>query len=138
MNSIRRPCVLVAVVLSGDPVASALQLCRPHVEVIQAAPEDLAVAVLQHRPRLVIHDVPSETVEASAAWVLLYPRGENVGVVCVDGEPQSIPSITFADLLAAVDAAIDEGIGHPPHIGACPTHPQTLPPPISLIQVTRI
>ena len=109
-----RPCVLVATEASRDPIAQALALSRPDVEVVEAEPAELGAAVVRLRPRLVIYEAPDEVVETRvAAWVLLHPDGANVAVVGVDGERRTVECPGLADLLAAVDAAVGAAVDFP-------------------------
>ena len=114
-----RPCVVVATAASRDPIALALAADRPGVDVVGVEPAELGAVVVRRRPRLVICDAPNEVVATRVgAWVLLHPDGANLAVVGLDGARRTVRCPGFADLLAAVDAAVAAAVAAPPATAA--------------------
>jgi hypothetical protein len=115
--------VLVATDDSRDWIATALRLQRPDVEVVPASPAQLLPELERHRPGLVILSAPNEMVERRVgAWLLLYPGGEDLGVIGLGREGRrAVPGIQWADLLAVVDAAAAKALSAAPPDGSFAT-----------------
>jgi hypothetical protein len=87
-----------------EVVAAALGHLRPRVEVLTADPAELDAAVIRAAPHVVVCSNLTEVVRTRAlGWVLLYPGGENRGVVSVGGVEATVEAIEFDALLSVVD-----------------------------------
>ena len=90
-----------------DVMAAALQDLRPDVEVVEVEPAALDGEVLRRRPQLVVCSELSEVVQTRAfAWILIYPAGANLAVICIGGRQTTIPRVVFGDVLAAIDRVV--------------------------------
>jgi hypothetical protein len=87
-----------------DIHATSLQALRPEAEVVAVEPAELDEAVRRLEPDVVFCSRLSETVESEAlSWVLLYPDGANLAIVCIAGERTIVPEIAFEALLGVLD-----------------------------------
>jgi hypothetical protein len=101
-----------SILLANEPLAyrqalsCALQIARPHLQVLAVAPDELDAAVQDHAPLLVICDRLTQLVEQCvAAWVLLYPGGTRNVTSSLAGEEERASDLDLAGLLAFVDRA---------------------------------
>ncbi len=96
--------VVVATEDSRDPIALALALRRPQVDIVQIAPRDLAAELSRHSADLVIHDRPDPVVPSLAvAWMRLHIDGASQAIVHIRGEEWELAVAGLRDLVDAVD-----------------------------------
>jgi hypothetical protein len=85
----------------------ALRALRPGVAVVEGQPEDLDKQIGGLAPDLVICSQLTLAVEKAPAWVLMYPAGDPVTMVCTAGKLSSFVDIDLDKLLSIVDRAAD-------------------------------
>lgn len=96
--------VVVATEDSRDPIALALALQRPQVDVVQIAPNDLAGELSRRSADLVIHDRPNPVVPALAvSWIRLLIDGASRAIVHVCDQEWELAVAGLGDLLDTVD-----------------------------------
>lgn len=107
------PQVAPLILLANEPLAyrqalsRALQIERPHLQVLAVAPDELDGAVQNHAPLLVICDRLTQLVQQCvAAWVLLYPGGARSVTSSLAGEEERASDLDLAGLLVLVDRAV--------------------------------
>jgi hypothetical protein len=107
-----------------EALAAVLPELRPGLRVRLVEPDDLDAAAARLRPAVVVCSRLSAAVRAhAAAWVLLYPDGEDRAAVGGIPEPYRLEHPLLADVLAMIDAAVAGGA--PP--AARPARPRTAP-----------
>ena len=101
------------VLLANEPgtyrslLATELPLLRPHLRVVEVNPADLDLAVIYHRPAVVICSRELEKARDTEFVILvLYPNGADKFIRPVDGTHQEMESPRLSDLLSALDGAI--------------------------------
>ena len=101
-----------SILLANQPLAyrqalvRAFRAARPHLHVLEVAPDELDAAVRAHVPLLVICDRLTRLVEQSvSAWVVLYPGGTRQVTTSLAGQQESAGDLDLAALLAFVDRA---------------------------------
>ena len=93
-----------------DALAEVLPGLPPSLRVHLVEPADLDTAVARLRPAMVVCSRLSAAVRAhAAAWVLLYPDGEDRLAVGGVPAPYRLAHPRLADVLAALDAAVAAG-----------------------------
>lgn len=102
-----------SILLANEPLAyrqalsRALQIERPHLQVLAVAPDELDAAVQAHAPVLVVCDRLTHPVQQCvSAWVLLYPDGTRNVTSSLAGEEERASDLDLAGLLAFVDRAV--------------------------------
>ena len=89
-----------------EALASVLRLVRPSLEIRETDPDGLDQALLGRSLAVVIASRPNVALEQRAAtWILLYPEGARLAVVCDAG---TIPmrDLDLTGLLAIIDRAV--------------------------------
>ena len=87
-----------------DVLAGSFEAFHPRAEIRCADPADLDTELEGFDPHLIICSELSHAVEGcERAWVLLYPEGKPLAVVCLDGEPVTVFDIEFVELLSVVE-----------------------------------
>jgi hypothetical protein len=103
------PChVLVANELRyyREVIANAILMLRPDFEVSTAEPELLDHELIHLNPDVVVCSRATPTIRSRwPAWVELYPDGEPLAVVCIDGQSSTVHDIELDDLLSIIDRA---------------------------------
>ncbi len=100
------------ILLANEPLAyrqalvRAFRAARPHLHVLEVAPDELDAAVQEHAPLLVICDRLTQLVERCvSAWVVLYPDGARQVTSSLAGHQERADDLDLAALLAFVDRA---------------------------------
>ena len=89
-----------------EVMTGTLQEMRPGAEILLVEPDDLSTALTRLQPHLVIASRPVETLpDCPCAWVLLYPAGATMVLICVDGRRTIMDDLPFERLLSLVDEA---------------------------------
>lgn len=89
-----------------EVIAEAVRGLRPLVEVIVVEPEDLDREVGVLGPDLVVCSGATAAVRTGApAWIELYPGGETLARIHLDGRSSTIADIQLAGILSVVDQA---------------------------------
>jgi hypothetical protein len=98
-----------------EVIGAALQALKPNVEVLTIGPEELDREVKRSVPDLVLCSRLSPTVEDGVpAWVELYPNGDPLVAMSIDGlRMTAIDDIGLDNLLWIVDRA--EVLAHKSH-----------------------
>jgi CheY-like chemotaxis protein len=98
-----------------EVIGAALQALKPNVEVLTIGPEELDREVERSAPDLVLCSRLSPTVEDEVpAWVELYPNGDPLVAMSIDGlRMTAIDDIGLDNLLWIVDRA--EVLAHKSH-----------------------
>jgi hypothetical protein len=98
-----------------EVIGAALQALKPNVEVLTIGPEQLDREVERSVPDLVLCSRLTPTVEDEVpAWVELYPNGEPLVAMSIDGlRMTAIDDIGLDNLLWIVDRA--EVLAHKSH-----------------------
>ena len=87
-----------------DVLAGTLGAIHPHAALRCAEPTDMDAELEDFDPHLIICSELTQAVEdCDRAWVLLYPEGKPLAVVCLDGEPVTVFNIEFDEILSIVD-----------------------------------
>ena len=101
------------VLLANEPgtyrslLATELPRLRPNLRVVEVNPADLDLAVIYHRPAVVICSRELEKVRGTEFVILvLYPNGADKLIRPVNGTHQEMESPRLSDLLSALDGAI--------------------------------
>src|SRR3712207_3241283 len=88
------------VLLANDPrsyrevIASAVHALRPNLDVFVAEPGEIEVKMESLSPDVVICSEVYPAVERGArAWIQLYPEGEGLAVVSVEGERATLRNL---------------------------------------------
>jgi len=85
-------------------MAMAIGRLRPEIEVLLADPEALDLEVERFRPDMVVCSHVTALVECRVpAWVDLYPDGERMATIGIEGRRTKTAGIELDDLLAIVD-----------------------------------
>ncbi len=103
------PCIIMA----NEPrayrevMAATFRALRPHLAIATAEPDELGrelVGPAGCTRRLVVHSRRTATVpDGVAAWVLLYPDGDDTATVSIAGRQTTTPHAEMDDLLAIFD-----------------------------------
>ena len=100
------------VLLANEPrsyretIASALRHLRPNLEVLVAEPEDLDGDLDLHRPDIVIcSEITAAARDRAPAWIELYPGGESLVVVSIEGRRRTFEDIELQGIVCIVDRA---------------------------------
>jgi hypothetical protein len=89
-----------------EVIADAVRGLRPLVEVIVVEPEDLDREVVTLGPDLVLCSGATAAVQTGApAWIELYPGGETLARVHLNGRNSTVADIQLAGILSIVDQA---------------------------------
>ena len=94
-----------------EVISSAVRRFRPNIEVITGEPAELCddEGLIRLRPDLVIcTSVTPPIRDHCPAWVELYPRGEPVGVACIDGHPSTMNEPELDDFVTIIDRVANE------------------------------
>lgn len=101
-----------SIVLANEPLAyrqalvRAFRVARPHLHVLEVAPDELDAAVQEHAPLLVICDRLTQLVERCvSAWVVLYPDGARQVTSSLAGKQENTDDLDLAALVAFLDRA---------------------------------
>ena len=87
-----------------EVLAGTLGAIHPHAALRCAEPTDMDAELEDFDPHLIICSELTQAVEdCDRAWVLLYPEGKPLAVVCLDGEPVTVFNIEFDEILSIVD-----------------------------------
>lgn len=120
------------VLLANDPrsyreiIATTVHDLRPNLDVFVAEPGEIERKMESLSPDVVICSEVYPAVERGArAWIQLYPEGEPLAVLSVEGERDTLPNLELLGLLSAVDRA-DPALR--PNTGASRTNAE---PPVS-------
>ena len=93
-----------------EALAAVLPELRPRLRAHLVEPAELEAALGRLRPAVVVCSRLSAAVRAhAAAWVLLYPDGEDRLAVGGVPAPYRLAHPRLADVLAALDAAVAAG-----------------------------
>lgn len=118
-----------------EVIADAVRGPRPRVEVIVVEPGDLDREVGTLGPDLVLCSGATAAVHTGApAWIELYPGGETLARIHLDGRNSTIANIQLAGILSIVDQAPMTRTGeiaHPPETP--PTTWDFLPGSVSVL-----
>lgn len=102
------------ILVANDPrsyreaLAGTIQELRPEVEVCVVSPEKLNGALGAISPDLVICSKLTETIQDGVSvWIELYPDGESLAVVSVEGQHSEYNDLDLLSLLSYVDKAGD-------------------------------
>lgn len=102
--------VATELALERDAISRALALLRPRLDVAAVAPDELARAVVERRPALVVgNTLPSAVREWTPCWILLYPDDARHCVVHVNGHERAVEQLGLGALLEVVDEAVCTG-----------------------------
>jgi hypothetical protein len=88
-----------------EVIAGALQVLRPHHEVIVVEPENLDGAVVRLVPELVLCSRLTEVVETRPlAWAVLYPAMDTRALISIAGHSHLVSAdLPFTRLLSVID-----------------------------------
>jgi hypothetical protein len=86
-----------------EAITDVLRELRPHIEFNVVEPDGLDGEVTRLRPHLVVCSRITAAVHYLLAWVMLYPDGENRGVISTSGEQVTVDNFGFDDLLSTID-----------------------------------
>ena len=87
-----------------EVLAGSLAVIHPHAALRCAEPTDMDAELEHFDPHLIICSELTQAVEnCDQAWVVLYPEGNPLAVVCLDGEPVTVFDIEFGEILSIVD-----------------------------------
>ncbi len=91
----------------GQVVGSAIQLLRPHLEVVVVEPEDFVPEAERLRPELLLShlrgsEIPSGRVKA---WIELSVEHGRPSAACVDGSIKVLADPNLDDVLSIVEEA---------------------------------
>ena len=100
----------VRVVIANEPRAyreamgGALGALCPQAQVSVVGPDELDGEVLRLQPQVVLCSEITETVRGHVpTWISLYPGGQALVVVCVDGHEPVLAALALDGLIAIVD-----------------------------------
>ena len=89
-----------------EVIATAVLMLRPDIEVITAEPELLDHELIHLRPNLVVCSRLTPTIQTRCCcWVELYPDGEPLAVVCLNGQASTVNDIEFDGLVFIINQA---------------------------------
>lgn len=87
-----------------EAIAGALRMLLPGVGVLVTEPESLECEVIRLRPDMVVCTKVTPLVEeAVPVWIDLYPNGESLAVISIDGRRSVVSELEFADLLSIAE-----------------------------------
>jgi DNA-binding XRE family transcriptional regulator len=108
-------CVVVAHEwrLWNSAMAVAFRTIRPHLDVVDATPNDLDAAVVRYAPALVVCGELTGVVKSCVpAWVQIDPVDANRATVGLGGRERVIAPLDFVDLIAVLDEATRSNGAH--------------------------
>ena len=89
-----------------EVIAEAVLMLRPDIEVRTIEPELLHQELIELNPDLVVCSSATPTIRIRCpAWVELYPDGEPLALVCIDGQSSLVHGIELDSLLSIIDRA---------------------------------
>ncbi len=104
----------ISVLVANEPrsyreaIAFVFRALRPSIRVIEVEPGNLDREVERLKPELVVCcNLTTKVAELSPAWVILFPEGNPVGMICTAGELSTVTNIELDNLLSVVDQVVD-------------------------------
>jgi hypothetical protein len=89
--------------LQRNAIGQAIALHRPHLHVIEIAPDGLDAAIMHYRPDAVICTVVTDVVSAQVPIWIQIDRDRSHGSYSIYGELNSPITLSLADTLTILD-----------------------------------
>lgn len=87
-----------------EAVAGAIRHLRPGLNVIDVDPSELAAAIADRVPDIVICTrLPADVPAAVHTWIVLGLDEESHAIIAVDGQMRTVTLFQFAALLSVID-----------------------------------
>jgi len=97
-----------------EVLANAILLLCPDIEVRTVAPELIDHELIHLNLNLVVCSSATPTIRTRcSAWVELYPGGDPLAVVCIDGQSSTVHDIELDGLLSIIDRALQAQFASP-------------------------
>jgi len=88
-------------------MAAAIMVLRPDVEIVLGEPEALDMEVERLCPEVVVCSHVTPLVESRVlAWVDLYPEGDRLATISIDGRRVETAGVELDDLLSIIDQRV--------------------------------
>lgn len=89
-----------------EVISDAVLMLRPDIEVITAEPGLLDHELVRLEPDLVVCSRVTPAIRTRCcSWVELYPDGETLAIVCINGLGSTVNDIELDGLLSIIDQA---------------------------------
>jgi hypothetical protein len=87
-----------------ETISKALRALRPSIDVVDGVAGSMATEVQHFRPRVVIcSHLPADASDKNINWIVLYPNGEHVVNLLVDGSHFSLADLDLEGILRVID-----------------------------------